>query len=66
MEIRELLSKYEFPGDDIPVIRGSALPATKVTDPNDPATECITKLMDALDSYIPEPKRVLICHSDAG
>jgi len=59
MEIRELLSKYEFPGDDIPVIRGSALPATKVTDPNDPATECITKLMDALDAYIPEPKRVL-------
>ena len=59
MEIRELLSKYEFPGDDIPVVRGSALPATKVTDPNDPATECITKLMDALDSYIPEPKRVL-------
>jgi elongation factor Tu len=59
MEIRELLSKYEFPGDDIPVVRGSALPATKVTDPNDPATECITKLMDALDSYIPEPVRVL-------
>jgi len=59
MEIRELLSKYEFPGDDIPVIRGSALPATKVTDPNDPATACITKLMDALDAYIPEPKRVL-------
>jgi len=59
MEIRELLSKYEFPGDDIPVVRGSALPATKVTDPNDPATECITKLMDALDAYIPEPKRVL-------
>jgi len=59
MEIRELLSKYEFPGDDIPVVRGSALPATKVTDPNDPATECITKLMEALDAYIPEPKRVL-------
>ncbi|MFZ4396636.1 MAG: elongation factor Tu [Kiritimatiellia bacterium] len=59
MEIRELLSKYEFPGDDIPVVRGSALPATKVTDGNDPATACITKLMEALDSYIPEPKRVL-------
>ena len=59
MEIRELLCKYEFPGDDIPVIRGSALPATKVTDANDPATLCITALMDALDSYIPEPKRVL-------
>jgi elongation factor Tu len=59
MEIRELLSKYEFPGDDIPVIRGSALPATKATDANDPACACITALMDALDAYIPEPKRVL-------
>ena len=59
MEIRELLSKYEFPGDDIPVVRGSALPATKATSVDDPACECITKLMDALDSYIPEPERVL-------
>jgi len=59
MEIRELLVKYEFPGDDIPVIRGSALPATQVTTADDPACACITKLMDALDSYIPEPVRVL-------
>lgn len=59
MEIRELLSKYEFPGDEIPVVRGSALPATKVTSADDPACACITKLMEALDSYIPEPARVL-------
>jgi elongation factor Tu len=59
MEIRELLSKYEFPGDDIPVIRGSALPATKVTTSDEPACACITALMDALDSYIPEPVRIL-------
>jgi elongation factor Tu len=59
MEIRELLSKYEFPGDDIPVIRGSALPATQATSADDPACACITELMDALDSYIPEPERIL-------
>jgi len=59
MEIRELLSKYEFPGDEIPIIRGSALPATQVTSADDPACACITKLMEALDSYIPEPARVL-------
>jgi elongation factor Tu len=59
MEVRELLSKYEYPGDDIPIIRGSALPATKATKVDDPACECITKLMEALDTYIPEPVRVL-------
>jgi len=59
MEIRELLSKYEFPGDDIPVIRGSALPATQATSADDPACACITELMDGLDSYIPEPERIL-------
>ncbi len=59
MEVRELLTKYDFPGDDLPVVRGSALPATQVTDPNDPATECITELMNALDTYVPEPARVL-------
>jgi elongation factor Tu len=59
MEIRELLSKYEFPGDDIPIIRGSALPASKATSADDPACECITKLMEALDSYVPEPERAL-------
>jgi len=59
MEVRELLSKYEYPGDDIPIVRGSALPATKVTSVDDPAAKCIQDLMDALDSYIPEPKRAL-------
>jgi elongation factor Tu len=59
MEIRELLSKYEFPGDDIPVVRGSALPATHAASPDDPACNCITALMEALDSYIPEPVRIL-------
>ena len=61
MEIRELLSKYDFPGDDIPVIRGSALKAqealTKGCTPEDPALAPIYELMDAVDSYIPEPKR---------
>ncbi len=56
MEVRELLSKYDFPGDDCPVVRGSALPAYQ--KPDDPeATKCIGELMDAIDSYIPEPKR---------
>ena len=58
MEIRELLSKYEFPGDDIPVIRGSALPATHATSIDDPACKCIDELMNALDTYIPEPQRL--------
>ncbi len=59
MEIRELLSKYDFPGDEIPVIRGNALAATRVTSLDDPACECINKLMEALDTYIPEPVRLL-------
>ncbi len=59
MEIRELLSKYEFPGDDIPVIRGSALPATHATSADEPACKCIDELMNALDTYIPEPARLL-------
>jgi elongation factor Tu len=59
MEIRELLSKYEYPGDDIPVVRGSALPASQAATKDDPACECITKLMEALDTYIPAPVRVL-------
>ena len=58
MEIRELLSKYEFPGDDIPVIRGSALPATHAASADDPACKCIDELMNALDTYIPEPQRL--------
>ncbi len=59
MEIRELLTKYEFPGDDIPIIQGDALSATQVNSADDPACECIAKLMDALDSYIPEPARAI-------
>jgi len=56
MEARELLSKYDFDGDEVPIIRGSALPALQ--DPgNEEANKCIGELMDAIDSYIPEPKR---------
>ncbi|MBT3193090.1 MAG: elongation factor Tu [Verrucomicrobia bacterium] len=58
LEIRELLSKYDFPGDDIPIVRGDALSATHANSADDPACECIGNLMDALDSYIPEPERV--------
>ena len=57
-EIRELLSKYNFPGDEIPIIRGSSLPATKAEKADDPACECITKLIEALDSYVKEPERL--------
>lgn len=57
MEVRELLSKYEFPGDEVPVIRGSALKALEANDPNDPAYKAIQELLDALDNYIPEPVR---------
>jgi len=63
MEIRELLSSYDFPGDDIPIIRGSALKALEYvsnggTDvDNAPECKCIWELMDAVDSYIPEPAR---------
>ena len=57
MEVRETLSKYEFPGDDIPIIKGSALKALEANDVNDPAFACIKELMDAVDSYIPTPDR---------
>ncbi len=59
MEIRELLTKHEFPGDEIPVIRGSARDALESTstDPNAPEYKCIHELMDAVDSYIPTPDR---------
>ena len=59
MEVRELLSKYEFPGDDIPIIKGSALNALTCEsgDPNDPDFACIKELMDAVDDYIPTPDR---------
>ncbi|MEZ6091220.1 MAG: elongation factor Tu [Pirellulaceae bacterium] len=56
LEVRELLSKYDFPGDDVPVIQGSALPA--YNNPSDPeASKCISELMDALDKYVPDPER---------
>ncbi len=56
MEVRELMCKYDFPGDDLPVIRGSALPA--LNDPKDAEkTKCIQELMEALDASVPEPKR---------
>jgi elongation factor Tu len=56
MEVRELLTKYGFPGDDIPIVKGSSLPAYQ--KPDDPeASACITELVAAIDSYIPEPAR---------
>ncbi len=57
MEIRDLLSEYEFPGDDIPIIKGSALKAMQSTDVSDPAYKAIAELLDAVDNYIPTPKR---------
>jgi elongation factor Tu len=60
LEVRELLSKYNFPGDDLPVIRGSALKALEAgDDPDDPAYAPIQALMDAVDSYIPTPERAI-------
>jgi elongation factor Tu len=56
LEVRELLSKYEFPGDDIPVIRGSALKALEGPD-NEEAQKSVAELLDALDIYIPQPER---------
>jgi elongation factor Tu len=58
LEVRELLTKNHFPGDDIPIVRGSALKALEATDKtDDPAYDCIKELMDAVDSYIPTPER---------
>ncbi|MBQ9413580.1 MAG: elongation factor Tu, partial [Clostridia bacterium] len=59
MEIRELLDEYEFPGDDTPIIKGSALQVleSSSTDPDAPEYKCIWELMDAVDSYIPTPER---------
>ena len=61
MELRELLTSYEFPGDDIPIIRGSGLKALESasTDPNAPEYKCILDLMAAVDEYIPTPERPL-------
>ena len=59
MEVRETLDKYEFPGDEIPIIKGSALNAliSESTDPDAPEYACIKELMDAVDNYIPTPPR---------
>ena len=58
MEIRELLSEYEFPGDEVPIIRGSALAAMEnMDDPEHESTQCIMELMDAVDEYVPDPDR---------
>ena len=59
MEVRETLDKYEFPGDEIPIIKGSALNAlvSESTDPNAPEYACIKELMDAVDDYLPTPAR---------
>ena len=57
MEIRETLDEYEFPGDDTPIIKGSALKALEATSADDPACACIWELMEAVDSYIPTPDR---------
>jgi len=57
LELRELLTKYEFPGDDIPIIRGSALKALESDDPGSEEAKPIFELMDAIDAYVPEPVR---------
>jgi len=59
LEIRELLSSYDFPGDDIPVIQGSALKALESGDPDAPEAQCIFALLDAVDTYIPTPERAV-------
>ena len=57
LEVRELLSEYEFPGDDVPVVRGSALEALEDGEPGSEATQCVDELLAALDAAIPEPER---------
>ena len=59
LELRELLTTYQFPGDELPIIRGSALKALESDDANSQDAKCIFELMDAVDSYIPEPVRDL-------
>ena len=59
LELRELLTAYDFPGDDIPIIRGSALKALEADDPNSPDAKSIWELLDAVDNYIPQPVRDL-------
>jgi len=57
MEVRELLSKYDFDGDNAPIVRGNSIAATRAESADDPACECITNLMTAMDEYVPEPAR---------
>ena len=57
LEVREMLTQYKFPGDKTPIIRGSALKALESGDPDAPECKCIFELLEALDTYIPEPKR---------
>jgi elongation factor Tu len=59
LEVRELLSQYEFPGDDIPVIKGSALKALESDDPDSEECKCVWELLEALDTYVPTPQRDL-------
>jgi elongation factor Tu len=57
MEVRDLLTQYDFPGDKIPIVKGSAVKALAAGDPNHPDAKCIQELMDAVDDYIPVPER---------
>jgi elongation factor Tu len=57
LELRELLSSYDFPGDDIPIIKGSALKALEAGDPNHEDAKCVMELMEAVDAYVPVPER---------
>src|SRR5210317_1332440 len=59
LEVRELLDQYEFPGDDTPIIRGSALKALESGDPDSDDAKCVFELVEAMDSYIPLPERAL-------
>src|SRR5690606_39871849 len=59
MEVRELLDLYDFPGDDTPIITGSALMALSGEDANEMGTSAVRKLVETLDSYIPEPERAI-------
>ncbi len=59
LEIRELLDKYDFPGDDTPIVRGSALGAVSAESPEAEGAKCIQELLDAVDSFVPEPVRAI-------
>eukprot|EP01006_Ploeotia_vitrea_P031629 TRINITY_DN63959_c1_g1_i1.p2 TRINITY_DN63959_c1_g1~~TRINITY_DN63959_c1_g1_i1.p2 ORF type:complete len:307 (-),score=83.46 TRINITY_DN63959_c1_g1_i1:43-963(-) len=59
MEVRELLSQYDFPGDDTPIVTGSALMALEGKDDNEMGTTAVKKLVEALDEYIPDPERAI-------